>query len=170
MNESAPLNRPFGSSYESLIHKPIENFALHQSLDTVSQSLGTTPQAPELRQLIQALQYALLRGESPQKLIKRIRRERLRKNLPLEILTSRQAEADLTQVKKLRAIAKEHPHAPGTCKLDEYRQEVRALYSSGASQRDIKYWLLSARNASVSQSTIQRYIKKLKANVAPRII
>jgi len=135
------------------------NAKLHQHLQSLRRNLPQADIAQAANTLIDSLLYALANGESPQQLIKRIRRERYKKPMPLSPLASAQAITDIHEVKRLRAIAKAKPIVPGARKLDRYRQEVEQLRKSGASHIDIKFWLLANRGTKVSQPTIHRYLK-----------
>jgi hypothetical protein len=91
-------------------------------------------------------------------------RERHRKEASLVALSTTQAQLDIAEVKRLRELAKAKPLVPGKRKLDGYRQEIMTLRQNGASQIDIKYWLLASKGIAVSQPTIHRYLNAIESH------
>lgn len=135
---------------------------LHSFYKTMSQDITMD----HFKQLINALKFAILNGENPAQLCKRIRRERYYREPSIEPLKAQQAVLDIEEVKRLRRLAKAKPLIPGGRKLDIYRQEIVTLRKIGASQMDIKYWLLAKKGVSISQPTLHRYLTGLEAEMA----
>lgn len=140
------------------------NTKLYECLTSFSETLPKDALWHEFRTLIEALKFALLNGENPVKLSKRIRRERYKKEPSLIPLSEHGATLDIAEVKRLRKLAKATPLIPGARKLDPYRQEIIVLRKNGASQMDIKYWLLASKGVASSQPTIHRYLTALESN------
>jgi hypothetical protein len=137
------------------------NATLHDQLQSFTQTLSKDTAADTVRVLIESLLCALRNGENPTQLSKRIRRERYRKTPTLLPLAATQAVLDIAEIKRLRTLGKAEAFIPGARKLDAYRQEISRLRDSGASQSDIKYWLLANKSVVVSQPTIHRYLQAL---------
>lgn len=140
------------------------NTQLHDYLNSFSKMLPKDAMWDTFKTLIESLKFALLNGENPSRLSKRIRRERHYKKPCLTPLSSTQAKLDIGEVKRLRALAKAKPLIPGMLKLDPYRQEILILRKNGASQLDIKYWLVASKSVVVSQPTIHRYLNALESH------
>lgn len=100
------------------LYELLENFSHHLPKDVIWD---------EFMLLIESLKFALLNGENPRKLAKRIRRERHNKMPSLMPLIQEQAALDITEIKRLRKLAKAKPLIPGSKKLDVYRQEIVTL-------------------------------------------
>jgi hypothetical protein len=139
------------------------NAKLYDYLATFEKIVPKDEVWQEFKSLIEALKFALLNGENPAKLCKRIRRERYTNESSLTPLTWQQAASDMVEVKRLRKLAKAKPIIPGARKLDKYRQEIVTLAKQRASQADIKYWLLAKKGVAVSQPTIHRYLMALES-------
>lgn len=138
------------------------NAQLHTILTSFSNMLPKDAVWESFHMLINSLKFALLNGENPSRLSKRIRRERHRKEASLIPLSSTQAQLDIAEVKRLRGLVKVKPRIPGEQKLDRYRQEIVMLRQNGASQIEIKYWLFARKGLKVSQPTIHRYLNAIQ--------
>ncbi len=145
-------------------HTQFLNTQLYEKLHAFAQTLPKDAAWENFKMLIESLKFALLNGENPTRLSKRIRRERHRKEASLIPLSPTQAQLNLSEVKRLRQLAKEKLSIPGVRKLDGYRQEILVLRQQGASQIDIKHWLLTTKSVIVSQPTIHRYLHALQSH------
>jgi len=143
------------------------NTQLYEHLRDFSQTLPQDAPWQTFKTLIEAVKFALLNGENPSRLSKRIRRERHRNEPHLIPLSGTKAQLDIAEIKRLRQLAKDKPLIPGSRKLDSYRQEIATLRQQGASQMDIKYWLIATYGVTVSQSTIHRYLNMLSHGQEP---
>lgn len=145
-------------------HLPEEvlNSHLHQYISVIIKALPNDHYAATTKQLFDALNTALLKGEIPEKLARRIRREHSRREVTLTSMDRENAARQVAEIKRLRQITRAKPSVPGSGKIDKYRSEIEMLRQAGASQMDIKYWLAGKKQVTVSQQTIHRYLKFLE--------
>ncbi len=139
------------------------NHHLYKHVQTFAETLPKDGNWDVFKTLMESLLFALRNGENPSHLAKRIRRQRNKTSLTLEPLSHAQAVSDLEAIKRLHALAQTRTLIPGNRSLDRYRQEIQQLRNSGASQNDIRLWLLANRNCKVSQPTLHRYLKTYTA-------
>ncbi len=113
------------------------------------------------KRLLEATSSALLRGEHPEKLIRRIGRKRNLKTVCLAPLTAEEAQMDTLEIKQLRRLANARPLVPGSRKLERYHSEIMSLSAAKASCRDIKLWLFMKKGLTISHHSIQRYLNAI---------
>src|SRR5262249_459336 len=111
------------------------------------------------KRLLEAVGAALLRGESPENLIRRIGRKRSPKSIYFGPLTATEAEKDILEIKQLRKLTNAKPLVPGARKLERYHAEIKMLHTLKASYRDIQLWLFAKKKLVVSHHSVHRYLK-----------
>ena len=153
------VNQGFETGNETLFAAENLNFSLCKYLVNCIQRLPPDGSQSALQTLLEALRFALLRGEHPTQLRRRIRRERRAESHSWIPLDDVQAQVAINEVKHLRALARVQQAVPGGKKLDKFRQEIQALHQRGASLRDIQFWLFNQKHVTVSAATVQRYVK-----------
>ncbi len=132
---------------------------LKQLIDTLSGSYD----AQVCKCLLEGVAAALLRGESAERLIRRIAKKRNLKIRYMTSLDSQEAKKDVSEMKQLRRLASVRSLVPGTRKLERFHAEIVALHAVKASYRDIQLWLLTKRGFTVSHHSVQRYVKGILA-------
>jgi hypothetical protein len=135
------------------------NSHIYTQLKRILTMLPEEDNASLYRRLLEAVGAALLQGENPEKLARRIRRKRSPKTLCFTALTAAQAEKDILEMRQLRKLARAHPFIPGARKLERYHGEITALRAGKASYRDIQLWLFAKKGLVVSHHSVQRYLQ-----------
>lgn len=140
--------------------------ALCGQLQALQRSLATDPQSTACQALLGVLEAALLKAETPTNLALRILKLRKPPTARLNPMTAEEAEIKIAEIQRLRILAAERCTAPGSRKLDKYRQSIEAMYKKEASTRTLQTWLRRDMHCNVSQATVARYVKWLCNNAA----
>jgi hypothetical protein len=135
------------------------NSSIYTNLKQIITTLPDRGNLRIYRQLLEAVGAALLRGENPGKLARRIGRKRISKTICLVALSIGEAEKDMQEIKQLRKLAKARPLVPGARKLERYHAAIITLRRLKAAYRDIQLWLLAKKGLEVSHHSVQRYLK-----------
>ncbi|HVV67750.1 MAG TPA: hypothetical protein VHE99_01750 [Gammaproteobacteria bacterium] len=136
---------------------------LHTCLKQLITALPSGGNARACKRLLEANCSALLRGEHPEKLIRRIGRKRNLKAVCLDALSQEEAQKNTVEIKQLRKLANARPLVPGSRKLERYHSEIISLSTAKASCRDIKLWLFMKKGLVVSHHSIQRYLNAISS-------
>ncbi len=144
---------------DRLANGGIANSHLYCHLQQLMGRLADDEISHACRDLIGAMNTALLKGESPEKLVRRIGRKRSPKLYNLRSMTREEAKKELVEIRRLRRLAAAHSPIPGARKLEQYHPEIITLYQSDASYRDIQFWLRAKKGLVVSHHSVQRYLK-----------
>lgn len=142
-----------------LVNSNVTNSQLYCHLQQLTLRLTADEISQVCRNLIGAINTALLKGESPEKLVRRIARKRSPKLYNLHSMTKEEAEKDLAEIKQLRRLAQARSPIPGARKLEKYHSEILTLYQSDASYRDIQFWLRAKKGLAISHHSVQRYLQ-----------
>jgi len=70
-------------------------------------------------------------------------------------------QADLTEIRRLRRIARQKLDVAPRSRLARFRAELASLRAAGASLRELQFWLLKSHRVKVDVATILRYLRKL---------
>lgn len=138
--------------------------ALCGQLQVLQKSLATDPQSAACQALLGVLEAALLKTETPMNLALRILKLRKPPTTRLNPMTAEEAEIKIAEIQRLRVLAAERCTAPGSRKLDKYRQSIETMYKKRASTRTLQTWLRGDMHCNVSQATVARYVKTLTTN------
>lgn len=133
-------------------------------LKQLTMNFSHQPQMQLCKLLLEAAGQALLKGESPEKLIQRISKKRNSKLINFSPLSFSEAQKDILEIKRLRRLAHDTPLVPGSRKLEKYHAELMILTQAKASCRDIKLWLFIHKKLVISHHSVYRYLKSVKDN------